>query len=40
MQLDHSQVKRAVKGDVVGIKVLDRVREHDKVFKVVLEERF
>ena len=40
MQVDHNQVKRAEKGDVVGIKVLERVRQHDKVFKVVLEERF
>ena len=40
MQMDHHQVKRADEGDVVGIKVLERVREHDKVFKVVLEERF
>ena len=40
MQVDHNQVKRAGKGDVVGIKVLERVRIHDKVFKVFPEERF
>jgi len=38
MQVDHHPVKRAKAGDVVGVKVLDRVREHDKVYKVFLEE--
>ena len=38
MQVDHQQVKQAGSGETVGIKVLDRVREHDKVFKVFLED--
>jgi translation elongation factor EF-1alpha len=38
IQKDHEQCKRADIGDTVGIKVLERVREHDKVYKVILEE--
>ncbi|MBN2105652.1 translation elongation factor-like protein [bacterium] len=38
MQRDHHPIKIARAGDVVGVKVLDRVREHDKVFKVFLED--
>ncbi|MFC1568761.1 translation elongation factor-like protein [bacterium] len=40
MQKDNHPIKRAETGDIVGIKVLDRVREHDKVFKVCLEDSF
>jgi putative protease len=38
MQSDHHQIKRARTGEIVGIKVLERVREHDRVYKVFLEE--
>ena len=34
IQIDHETVKKAKKGDDVGIKVPDRVREHDEVFLV------
>jgi putative protease len=34
MQVDHKEVKSAKKGDEIGIKVKDRVRKNDKVFKV------
>lgn len=33
MQIDHKDVDEAKKGDVVGIKVSDHVREGDKVYK-------
>ena len=33
MQVDNKPVEAAKAGDEVGIKVPDRVREHDKVFK-------
>jgi translation initiation factor IF-2 len=35
MQIDHESVKEAKVGDDVGIKVADRVRPHDKVYKVI-----
>jgi len=35
MQLEHAAVQSAAKGDNVGLKVPDHVREHDKVYKVV-----
>ena len=38
MQIDHESVKEAKVGDSVGIKVNDRVRTHDKVFKIIGEE--
>lgn len=34
MQINHKDVKTAKKGDEIGIKVKDRVRKSDKVFKV------
>lgn len=34
IQVEHKQVPEAKKGDDIGIKVSQRVREHDKVFKV------
>ena len=37
MQIEHEQVKEAKKGDSVGIKVPERVRIHDKVYKVIQE---
>ncbi|MBN1781899.1 translation elongation factor-like protein [bacterium] len=38
MQADHHQVREARTGEVVGVKVLERVRQHDRVYKVFLEE--
>jgi putative protease len=35
MQKDNEPVEEAKVGDLVGIKVKERVRENDKVFKVV-----
>ena len=32
MQIEHKEVKEAKKGDAVGMKVNDRVREGDKVY--------
>ncbi len=34
MQVEHQPVNTAKKGDSVGLKVIDHVREHDKVFRV------
>ena len=34
MQIEHKGVKEAKKGDSIGLKVKDRVREGDKVYKV------
>lgn len=34
MQIEHAQVEKAKKGDVIGLKVKDKVREADLVFKV------
>lgn len=34
IQIEHKIVPEAKKGDDIGIKVSQRVREHDKVFKV------
>jgi translation elongation factor EF-1alpha len=33
IQIDHKDVKEAKKGDVVGVKVPDKVREDDQVYK-------
>lgn len=34
IQIEHEQVQSAKKGQSVGIKVNDHVREHDVVYKV------
>jgi putative protease len=34
MQLEHQSVSHAGKGKSVGIKVKEKVREHDQVFRV------
>ncbi|MEE9594222.1 MAG: hypothetical protein V3V92_02370 [Candidatus Hydrothermarchaeales archaeon] len=34
MQIEHDLVEEAGKGESVGLKVADRVRPHDKVFKI------
>lgn len=38
MQIDHEPVKEAKVGASVGIKVPERVRSHDTVYKVVAGE--
>ena len=35
MQKDKASMQTAKKGDIVGIKVKDKVRHNDKIFKVV-----
>lgn len=35
MQIEHKTITEAKKGDSVGIKVPERVRENDKVYKIV-----
>ncbi|MDH3930217.1 MAG: EF-Tu/IF-2/RF-3 family GTPase [Desulfobacteraceae bacterium] len=35
MQIEHKSITEAKKGDSVGIKVPERVRENDKVYKIV-----
>ena len=35
MQIEHEQVEKAKKGDVIGLKVKDKVREEDEVYKVI-----
>jgi len=37
MQVNHKPVKAVKVGESVGIKVNDRVRSHDKVYKVLSE---
>ena len=34
IQIEHNEVNTAKKGDDIGIKVIDHVREHDVVYKV------
>ncbi len=34
IQIEHQNVPHAEKGKVVGIKVKEKVREHDQVFRV------
>jgi len=37
MQIEHKSVEEAKKGDLVGIKVIQKVHPSDKVFKVIEE---
>ena len=34
MQIEHKEIKEAKKGDSIGMKTDDRVREGDKVYKI------
>ena len=34
MQIEHQSVEKANPGDSIGIKVTERVRDHDLVYKV------
>ena len=35
MQIEHANASEAKKGDLVGIKVAQKVHEHDKVYRVI-----
>lgn len=35
IQIEHQNVNEAKAGDMVGVKVVQRVHPHDKVFKVI-----
>jgi len=35
MQVEHEQVEKAKKGDVIGLKVKDKTRDGDEVYKVI-----
>ena len=35
MQIEHEQVDKVKKGDVIGLKVKDKVKEEDEVYKVI-----
>lgn len=35
MEIENQSVERAQKGDLVGVKVKERVRENDKVYSVI-----
>ena len=35
MQIEHEQVQEAKKGQAIGLKVTQPVKENDKVFKIV-----
>jgi putative protease len=37
MELDNQAIEEAKVGDLIGVKVKERVRENDKVYKVVEE---
>lgn len=34
MQINHQQVLKAKKGDVVGLKVKDKIKEGDEIYKI------
>jgi translation elongation factor EF-Tu-like GTPase len=35
MQIEHKNVSEAKAGDLVGIKVIQKVHPHDKVYKII-----
>lgn len=37
MEIDNKQIEKATAGDYIGVKVSDRVRPGDEVFKVAAE---
>jgi putative protease len=37
MQIEHETIKEAKPGDLIGLKVVDRVRKGDIIYKVVEE---
>ena len=34
MQIEHKNIERAEAGQIIGLKVKERVRENDKVYKI------
>jgi putative protease len=35
MQVEHKNITKAKKGDAIGLKVMDKVKENDNVYKIV-----
>jgi len=35
MEIEHKKIDKAKKGDSIGLKVADRVRENDQVYKII-----
>lgn len=35
IQIEHQQIDKAKKGDVIGLKVKEKVKEEDEVYKVI-----
>lgn len=35
IQIEHADVSEAKAGDLIGLKVIQKVHEHDKVYKVI-----
>jgi putative protease len=35
MQIEHKNIKKAKKGDSIGLKVINEVKENDSVYKVI-----
>ena len=35
MQIEHKSIEKAKKGDVIGLKTKEKVREGDEVYKVI-----
>jgi len=35
MQIEHQSIQEATQGQTIGLKVKDRVRRHDAVYKVI-----
>ena len=35
MQIEHKNIERAEAGQIIGLKVKERVRENDKVYKII-----
>jgi putative protease len=35
MQVEHEDIQKAKKGDSIGMKVVDKVRENDNVYKII-----
>ena len=35
MQIEHKNIERAEAGQIIGLKVKERVRENDKVYRII-----
>jgi putative protease len=40
LQVDHQPVAEAAAGESVGVQVVERVREHDAVYRVTAQEAY